>query len=59
MRDAVESFFYEYMSGEYESVTRPLWLYRHAVILLATALVDSRTHAASIMTLLVLSFPVV
>jgi hypothetical protein len=38
MRDRVESFFYTYMYGEYESVTRPLWLYGHVCILLATAL---------------------
>jgi hypothetical protein len=38
MRDCIESFFYEHMYGEYESVTRWLWLYGHVSILLATAL---------------------
>lgn len=39
MIDRIESFFYAHMYGEWESVTRPLWVYGHVSILLATALV--------------------
>jgi hypothetical protein len=37
--DRIESFFYAHVYGDYESVTRPLWIYGHVAILLATALV--------------------
>jgi len=60
MRDAIESFFYEYMYGEWESVTRPLWIYGHAAILLATALVGfTFARGEFLLTLLMLPFPLV
>jgi len=60
MRDAIESFFYEYMYGEWESVTRPLWIYGHAMILLATALVGfTFARGEYLLTLLLLPFPLV
>jgi hypothetical protein len=60
MPDRIESFFYEHMYGDYESVTRPLWLYGHACILLATALVGyTFAHERYLLTLLLLPFPVV
>jgi hypothetical protein len=60
MRDRIEAFFYEYMYGEYESVTRPLWIYGHACILLATALVGyAFARGEYLLALLLLPFPVV
>lgn len=60
MLDRIESFFYEYMYGEWESVTRPLWIYGHACILLATALVGyTFARGEYLMTLSLLPFPLV
>ncbi len=60
MRDRVESFFYEYMYGEWESVTRPLWLYGHVSILLATALVGyTAAEGEYLASLALLPFPLV
>jgi len=39
MRDTIERIFYEYLYGDWESLTRWGWLYAHVSILLATALV--------------------
>lgn len=58
MRDRIESFFYTHMYGEYESVTRPLWLYGHVAILLATALAGyTAARGAYVSTLLLVPFP--
>ena len=38
MRDRIEGVYYAYCDGDYESVTRWLWIYVHVSILLATAL---------------------
>lgn len=60
MRERIESLFYEHMYGEYESVTRPLWLYGHACILLATAMAGyTFARERYLLTLLLLPFPVV
>lgn len=60
MRDRIESFFYEHMYAEYESVTRPLWLYGHARILLATVLVGyTFARERYLLRLLLLRFRVV
>jgi hypothetical protein len=60
MRDRIESFFYDHMYGEYESVTRPLWIYGHVSILLATALAGyTLAHGAYLLTLLLVPFPAV
>lgn len=60
MRDRIESFFYRHMYGEWESVTRWLWIYGHVSILLATALAGF-TFARSeyLLTLLLVPFPLV
>jgi hypothetical protein len=60
MRERIESFFYEYMYGDWESVTRPLWIYGHVSILLATALVGyTFARGAYLVTCLLLPFPAV
>ncbi|MDS0260907.1 hypothetical protein NDI56_16000 [Haloarcula sp. S1CR25-12] len=38
MPERIESFYYTYCYGEYESLTRWLWIYSHVSILLVTAL---------------------
>jgi hypothetical protein len=60
MRDRIESFFYAHMYGEWESVTRWLWIYGHVSILLATALVGyTFARGAYLFTALLVPFPVV
>jgi hypothetical protein len=60
MRESIEAFFYDYMYGEYESVTRGLWIYGHVSILLATALVGyTFAHGAFLLTALLVPFPAV
>ena len=60
MLDSIEAFFYKYMYGEWESVTRPLWIYGHVSILLATALTGyTFARGAYLLTLLLLPFPAV
>jgi len=60
MPDRIESFFYEYMYGDYESVTKWLWIYGHVAILLATALVGyTFAQGEYVVTLLLLPFPAV
>jgi hypothetical protein len=60
MPDRIEAFFYEHMYGEWESVTRPLWIYGHVSILLATALVGfTFARGEYLLTLLLLPFPAV
>jgi hypothetical protein len=60
MRDRIESFFYAYMYGEYESLTRPLWIYGHVSILLATALAGyTAAEGAYLVTLVLVPFPLV
>lgn len=60
MCDRAEAFFYAHMYGEYESVTRPLWLYGHVCILLATALAGyAVAEGASLTAALLTPFPVV
>jgi len=60
MLDRIESFFYAHMYGEYESVTRWLWIYGHVSILLATALVGfTFARGRFLLTLLLLPFPAV
>ena len=60
MLDRIESFFYTYMYGEWESVTHWLWVYGHVSILLATALVGfTFAHGEYLLTALLLPFPVV
>lgn len=60
IRDRIESFFYESLYGEYESVTRWLWIYGHVSIPLATAL-SGYTFARGryLLTLLLVPFPLV
>jgi hypothetical protein len=60
MFERIEAFFYEYMYGEWESVSRWLWIYGHVSILLATALVGyTFAHGEYGLTLLLLPFPLV
>jgi hypothetical protein len=60
MLDRIESFFYTYMYGEWESVTRWLWIYGHVSILLATALVGyTFAHERYVLAVLLLPFPAV
>lgn len=60
MFDRIEEFFYTYMYGEWESVTRWLWVYGHVSILLATAFVGfTFAHGEYLLTLLLLPFPIV
>lgn len=60
MLDSIESFFYSHMYGEWESVKRPIWIYGHVSILLATALVGyTFARGAYLWTLLLLPFPAV
>ena len=39
MSERIEAFFYKHLSGEWESLTRWLWIYFHVSILLSTAAV--------------------
>ncbi|MCU4742497.1 hypothetical protein OB955_11930 [Halobacteria archaeon AArc-m2/3/4] len=56
----VESLFYTYLYGEWESLTRWAWIYVHSSILLATALVGfTFARGEYVLTLLVLPFPLV
>jgi hypothetical protein len=56
----IEDFFWKHMYGDWESVTRPIWLYGHVCILLATALVGyTFARGAYVLTLLLLPFPAV
>ncbi|WP_324760835.1 hypothetical protein [Haloarcula montana] len=58
MLDWIESFFYRHMYGQYESVTRPLWIYGHVTILLSTALVGyTFARGAYLLTALLVPFP--
>ena len=60
MRSDFQRLLYEYTYGEYESVTRPLWIYGHVCILLATALVGyTAAEGEYPMTLALLPFPMV
>ncbi len=60
MRDRIAAFFYAHMYGEWESVTRPLWIYGHVSILLATALVGfTFARGEYLLTALLLPFPAV
>ena len=60
MRERIKNFFYTYMYGEYESVTRGLWIYGHVSILLATALVGyTFAHGAFLLAALPVPFPAV
>lgn len=60
MFDRIESFFYSYMYGEYESVKRWIWIYGHVCILLATALVGfTIARERYLLSLLLVPFPLV
>jgi len=60
MSDRIEAFFYQYLYGEWESLTRGLWIYVHGSILLATALVGfTFAHGEYLMTALLIPFPIV
>lgn len=39
MKQKIENFFYKYMSGEWESVTKIIWLYVHISIFIITGLI--------------------
>ena len=56
----IEDFFWRYMYGNWESVTRPIWIDGHVCILLATALVGySVARGEYVVTVLLLPFPLV
>ncbi len=58
--DCIEDVFWKHMCGNWESVTRPLWIYEHLCILLATTLVGyTFAYGAYALSLLFLSFPAV
>lgn len=60
MRDRIASFYYAYLYGEYESMTRWLWVYGHVSILLATALSGYAVARQRYLVALVLApFPLV
>ncbi|SNZ14996.1 hypothetical protein SAMN06269185_2342 [Natronoarchaeum philippinense] len=60
MRETIERVFYEYLYGDWESLTRWGWLYAHASILLATALVGyTYAHERYVLTLLLVPVPMV
>ena len=60
MRERIKNFFYTYMYGEYESVTRGLWIYGHVSILLATALSGyAVARERYLLALLLVPFPLV
>ncbi|MBX0288085.1 hypothetical protein EGH22_17270 [Halomicroarcula sp. F28] len=60
MRDRIEAFYYAYCYGEYESVTRWLWIYGHVSILLATALSGyAVARQRYLLALLLVPFPLV
>lgn len=58
MRDRIESFYYAYMYGESESVTRWFWVCGQVSILLATAL-SGYTFAREryLLTVVLVPFP--
>jgi len=58
--DRIEDFFWKHMYGDWESVTRPIWIYGHVSILLATALAGyAIARGEYVITLLLLPFPIV
>jgi len=60
MRDRIESFFYVYLSVEYESLTRWLWIDGHVSILAATALSGyAIARGRYLLALLLVPFPLV
>lgn len=60
MLDRIASFYYAYLYGEYESMTRWLWWYGHVSILLATALAGySVARRRYLLALALVPFPLV
>jgi hypothetical protein len=60
MRDRIASFYFAYCYGEYESLTRWLWIYGHVSILLATALAGYAAAKERYLLVLILApFPLV
>jgi hypothetical protein len=60
MRDRIASFYDTYFYGEYESVTRWLWVYGHVSILLSTALSGyAVARQRYLLALLLVPFPLV
>jgi hypothetical protein len=56
--DCIEDVFWKHMYGDWESLTRPLWIYGHVSILLSTALLGySVARGAYLFALLLLPFP--
>lgn len=56
--ESIDRIFYEYLHGEWDSLNRWAWLYVHAGMLLATALVGyTAARGAYLLTLLLLPFP--
>lgn len=59
MTGAIERIFYEYLYGDWESLTRWGWIYVHTSILLATALVGfTFAQGRYGLTALLIPFPV-
>ncbi|GGN90796.1 MULTISPECIES: hypothetical protein [Haloarcula] len=60
MRDRIAAFYYANLYGEWESMTRWVWVYGHVSILFATALAGySVARERYLLALLLVPFPVV
>lgn len=60
MLERIESFYYAYLYGEYESMKRWLWIYGHVSILLSTALSGyAVARGRLLVALLLVPFPLV
>jgi hypothetical protein len=60
MIESIESLYYRYLYGEWESMKRWLWIYGHVSILLATALVGfTAARGRFLLTMLLVPFPVI
>lgn len=55
----LKTVFWKHVYGDWESVTRPLWIYGHVCILLATALVGYTVARGAYLLRLLLPFPIV
>ncbi|MDF9747137.1 hypothetical protein [Natrinema salsiterrestre] len=60
MIERIESFYYTYLYGDWESMKRWLWMYGHVSILMATVLVGfTAGRGRYLLTVLLVPFPVI
>jgi hypothetical protein len=58
MRSTIEHIFYEYIYGDWDSLSRWAWIYVHVGIMVATVLVGfTLARGAYLLTLLLAPFP--